>query len=100
MGAMLNNSGSKKRLTELDRMTPEQKAGEAIKYWAAPDDAMFSPVVIAIVYKLSLSWLQQRRCTGTGIKYFKPDPKSRTVLYKKSDAIQYFSQRECRNTSS
>jgi hypothetical protein len=33
------------RLTKLDRMTSEEKAAEAIKYWAAPNDATFTPEV-------------------------------------------------------
>jgi hypothetical protein len=30
------------RLTKLDQMTSEEKAAEAIKYWAAPNDATFT----------------------------------------------------------
>jgi hypothetical protein len=33
-------------------MTSEEKAAEAIKYWAAPNDATFTPEVLAIVYKV------------------------------------------------
>ena len=49
-----------------------KKAGEAVKYWAAPDDAMFPQEPLAIVYNRSIAWFQLKRCTGGGIKFSKP----------------------------
>ncbi|ENX57613.1 MULTISPECIES: hypothetical protein [Acinetobacter] len=87
----------KVRLTILDRMTSEEKAAEAIKYWAAPKDATFTPEVLAIVYKKSLPWFQLKRCTGGGIPFSK---EGRTILYTKQDAIEYFSKQTHSSTSS
>ncbi len=84
------------RLTKLDKMTSEEKAGEAIKYWAANADATFTQEVLAIVYKKSLAWFQLKRCTGDGIPYYK---EGRTILYKKQDAIKYFEATRLKNTS-
>lgn len=67
------------RLTKLDRMTTEEKAAEAIKFWAADGEATFTPEVLAIVYKKSLPWFQLKRCTGGGIPFYKD---GRTILYK------------------
>ncbi|RYY79963.1 MAG: DNA-binding protein [Moraxellaceae bacterium] len=89
---------AKKRLTKLDKMTPEQKAAEAIKFWAAPADAMFSPETLAIVFKKSLPWFQLKRCTGGGIPFSKPD-KGRDVFYKKADALAYFDKNQMHSTS-
>ena len=85
------------RLTKLDQMTSEEKAAEAIKYWAAPNDATFPPEVLSIVYKKSLPWFQMKRCTGGGIPFSK---KGRTILYTKQDAIDYFSKETHQSTSS
>nr|WP_314367671.1 DNA-binding protein [uncultured Acinetobacter sp.] len=85
------------RLTKLDQMTSEEKAAEAIKYWAAPKDATFTPEVLAIVYKKSLSWFQLKRCAGGGIPFSK---EGRTILYKKQDAMDYFSKQFHESTSS
>lgn len=84
------------RLTKLDRMTTEEKAAEAIKYWAAHEEATFTPEVLSIVYHKSLPWFQLKRCTGGGIPYFK---EGRTILYKKKDVIQYFETTKVSSTS-
>lgn len=85
------------RLTKLDRMTTEEKAAEAIKFWAAPNNATFTQEVLAIVYKKSLPWFQLKRCTGDGIPFSK---NGRTILYTKQDAINYFSKQTFQSTSS
>ncbi|MCH7380648.1 DNA-binding protein [Acinetobacter higginsii] len=85
------------RPTKLDRMSQEEKAAEAIKYWAAPNDATFTPEVLAIVYKKSLPWFQLKRCVGGGIPFSK---EGRTILYIKQDAIDYFSKKKHTSTSS
>lgn len=102
MGAMKQPKNmvvtAKKRLSKLDKMTPEQKAAEAIKFWAAPDDATFPPETLAVVFEMSLPWFQLKRCTGGGIPYSKPE-KGRGVFYRKADAIAYFNKRKMDSTS-
>jgi hypothetical protein len=44
---------------------------------------------LAIVYKKSLPWFQLKRCAGGGIPFSK---EGRTILYKKQDAMDYFSK--------
>lgn len=95
MGAMHD---PKKRLTKLDKMTAEQKSAEAIKFWAAPDNAMFPAETLAIVFKKSLPWFQLKRCTGGGIPFLKSD-KGRDVFYKKSDALAFFGKNQMHSTS-
>ncbi|RZG71869.1 DNA-binding protein [Acinetobacter wuhouensis] len=84
------------RLTKLDRMTVEQKTAEAINFWAADNNATFTPEVLSIVFKKSLPWFQLKRCTGDGIPFYK---EGRTILYKKEDAINYFSANKFESTS-
>lgn len=86
------------RETKLDRMSDAQKAAEAIKYWTAPDEAVFSQEVLAIVYERSIAWFQLKRCTGGGIPFSKREG-TRAILYKKSDAIAYFGTRSVNSTS-
>jgi hypothetical protein len=97
MGAMINNG--KKRVSKFDKMTNEQKTAECIKFWAAPNDALFTQETLACVFNKSISWFQLKRCTGGGIPYHK-EPRQRSILYKKSDAIEYFSPSTKQNTSS
>lgn len=84
------------RLTKLDRMTIEEKAAEAIKFWAADNEATFTTEVLAIVFEKSLAWFQLKRCAGGGIPYYK---QGRTILYKKQDAIEFFSANRYHHTS-
>jgi hypothetical protein len=56
-----------------------------------------SPEVLAIVYKKSLPWFQLKRCAGGGIPFSK---EGRTILYKKQDAMDYFSKQFHESTSS
>jgi len=81
------------RLTKLDRMSVEQKAAEAIKFWASPIDAAFPPET-----KVSLPWLQLKRCDGGGIPFMKPEG-TRKVLYRKSDVIDFFHSRKLKHTA-
>lgn len=84
------------RLTKLDRMSNERRAAEAIRFWAAPSEATFSTEVLAVVFSKSLPWFQLKRCAGGGIPYYK---QGRTILYKKQDALDFFSARKLNNTS-
>nr|WP_317659538.1 DNA-binding protein [Acinetobacter sp. UGAL515B_02] len=47
-----------KRPTKIDRMTPEEKLVHTKQFWIAPNDAVFPPETIAVVFNVSLSWLQ------------------------------------------
>lgn len=88
----------KKRLNKLDRMTLEQRAAEAIKFWAAPDDALFTPEIVAVVLGMSLSWLQNKRCGGDGIPFFKPDGK-KIIFYQKSDVTEFINKNKLAHTA-
>jgi len=85
-----------KRLTKLDRMTPEEKLTENHRFWASPNTALFPPETIAIVFDVSLSWLQVKRCTGGGIPFIKG---LRKVHYQKSDVLEFFDKEKLQNTS-
>lgn len=85
-----------KRLTKLDRMTTEEKTAEAINFWAADNEATFTPEVLSIVFKKSLAWFQLKRCTGDGVPFYK---EGRTILYKKQDAIDFFASKKYDSTS-
>ncbi|WP_416376708.1 DNA-binding protein [Acinetobacter sp. FDAARGOS_515] len=85
-----------KRLNKLDQMTSEEKLVHAKQFWIAPNDAVFPPETIAVVFNVSLSWLQLKRCTGGGIPFIKG---ARKVSYQKSDAIEYFNRQKLKSTS-
>ena len=89
--------GAYKRLNPLDKMTDHQQAAEAVKFWMAPDDAMFPPATIAIILKRSLSWLQNKRCTGDGIPFTKPDG-NKIVYYQKADVLEYIKKNKMEHT--
>lgn len=84
------------RLTKLDRMSEERKKELIQDYRDAPADTEFPSEVIALVYHLSLSWLQKKRCEGGGIPFSKPSAK--TILYKKQDVIQYMEDNRLKHT--
>lgn len=85
-----------KRLNKVERMTAEEKIAETTRFWKSPDDALFPPETIAIVFDVSLAWLQVKRCSGSGIPFTKG---VRKIHYKKSDAIEYFDRGKVQNTS-
>lgn len=85
-----------KRLNKLERMTTEEKMAENTRFWSATNDAIFPPETIAIAFDVSLSWLQMKRCTGSGIPFTKG---LRKIHYKKSDAVEYFDREKLQNTS-
>ncbi|MEB4800563.1 DNA-binding protein [Acinetobacter soli] len=85
-----------KRPTKIDRMTPEEKLVHTKQFWIAPNDAVFPPETIAVVFNVSLSWLQLKRCTGDGIPYTKG---ARKISYQKSDVIDYFDRKKLNSTS-
>lgn len=80
-----------KRLTKLDRMSAEQKESITQSFWNAPDEAFFPPEDVAVVFNISLSWLQAKRCKGDGIAFSKPEG-TRKVLYTKKDLLAYFNK--------
>ncbi|WP_179995637.1 DNA-binding protein [Acinetobacter sp. YH16053] len=77
------------RPTKLDRMTAEEKEAAAKAFWEAPDEALVTPETIAIVFDVSVYWLQYKRSNGGGIPFSKPNG-SRKVFYTKADAIKFF----------
>lgn len=85
------------RLTKLDRMTYEQKLNETNRFWSSPNDSYFPPETIAIVFDVSLSWLQLKRCIGGGIQFTKVG--SRKIRYQKEDVLEFFDQQKLCNTS-
>lgn len=93
---MQTATDKKRRLNKLERMTPEEKLLETKRFWESSDDAPFPPETIAIVFDVSLSWLQFKRCTGGGIPFSKG---LRKISYQKSDAIEYFDRQKLNNTS-
>ena len=80
------------RLTKLDRMTAEEKEALAKAFWSAPDEAIVTPEAIAIVFGVSLYWLQRKRSYGGGIPFFKREG-IRQVFYIKKDVIEFFKDR-------
>lgn len=87
----------KKRLTRLDRMTADEKLIETNRFWSSPNTAYFPPETIAIIFNVSLSWLQFKRCTGGGIPFTKAG--ARKVRYQKQDILEFFDQQKLTNTS-
>lgn len=86
------------RLTKLERMSDLEKQ-EAIKYFnEASDDTFFPPEVIALIFKVSESWLQKMRSLGGGIPFSKPNGINR-VKYQKIDALAYFVENKKNSTS-
>jgi len=80
-----------KRLTKLDRMSQEEKDSVTQSFWNAPDEAVFPPEAVAVVFSISLSWLQAKRCKGDGIPFTKIEG-TRKVLYVKKDVTAYFNK--------
>lgn len=84
------------RLTKLDKMTPEEKIAAIDDYRNAPNDAVFPPETIALVYHVSLALLQKMRCEGTGPIFSKLS--IRKILYKKADILDWLKVRELKHT--
>lgn len=85
------------RVTKLDRMTPEQILIETKRFWDSPQDAYFPPETVAVVFDVSLSWLQLKRCVGGGIPFTKAS--ARRIRYQKQDILEFFDQKKLNNTS-
>ncbi|RKG33443.1 DNA-binding protein [Acinetobacter guerrae] len=85
-----------KHPSKLERMTTDDKLVHSKQFWDAPNNAFFPPETIAIVFNVSMSWLQLKRCTGGGIPFTKG---ARKVSYQKSDAIEYFNRQKLKSTS-
>ena len=86
----------KKRLDRVARMSEEQRLSSIHQFWNLPEDAVFSPEVVALVCDLSLSWLQAKRCKGDGIPFIKVGP--RKVGYIKRDVIEFLGKNRYLNT--
>ncbi|MDQ8951981.1 DNA-binding protein [Acinetobacter rudis] len=85
------------KLTKLDQISPEERLSETQRFWVSPDDALFPSKTIALVFDVSIPWLQLKRCTGDGIPYVKSGP--RRVLYKKKDAVEFFNKKTVLHTT-
>ncbi|MBP8006772.1 MAG: DNA-binding protein [Acinetobacter sp.] len=85
------------RLTKLDTMTAEEKDAAKREFWNASNDETFPPETIAIVMRVSLPWLQKKRCEGGGIPFTKPH--KRQVNYIKSDVLEYIEQKKMAHTA-
>ena len=86
----------KKRLDRIARMSEEQRLSSIHQFWNLPEDAVFSPEVVALVCDMSLSWLQAKRCQGNGIPFVKVGP--RKVGYTKRDVLEFLSKNRYLNT--
>lgn len=85
------------RLTKIDKMSECQKKALIKDFRNAPPEAEFTPETIALVYHLSLAWLQKKRCEGGGIPFTKPTAK--TVLYKKDDVLEFMDSNRLQHTA-
>lgn len=85
------------RLTKIDRMTAEDLLIETNRFWNSPNDAYFPPETVAVVFNVSLSWLQLKRCVGGGIPFTKAS--ARRIRYQKQDILEFFDQKKLNNTS-
>lgn len=85
------------RLTKIDRMTAEDLLIETNRFWNSPNDAYFPPETVAVVFDVSLSWLQLKRCVGGGIPFTKAS--ARRIRYQKQDILEFFDQKKLNNTS-
>lgn len=85
------------RLTKIDKMSEPEKKALIKDFRNAPSDAEFTPETISLVYHLSLAWLQKKRCEGGGIPFSKPTAK--TVLYRKSDVLEYMDNNRLKHTA-
>ena len=68
----------------------EQKLALKNAFSNAVEQAEFEQETIAIYYGISISLLQQWRCNGGGPKFKKI---GRTILYQKSDVLDFFKQK-------
>lgn len=71
-------------------MSLEHKLALKTNFMNAPEHAEFEQEIIAIYYSISISLLQQWRCHGGGPKFKKV---GRTILYQKSDVLEFFNQK-------
>lgn len=85
------------RLTKIDKMSECQKKALIKDFRNALLEAEFTPETIALVYHLSLAWLQKKRCEGGGIPFTKPTAK--TVLYKKEDVLEFMDNNRLQHTA-
>ncbi|MEQ1229891.1 DNA-binding protein [Acinetobacter junii] len=86
------------RLTVLDRMTLNEKLAESKRFWESESEALFPPKTVAIVLDMSLSWLQNKRCSGDGIPFCKPSG-NKIIYYKKSDVVEYINRNKLAHTA-
>ncbi|MEG0482467.1 MAG: DNA-binding protein [Acinetobacter sp.] len=76
--------------TKISEISFEQKLALKNAFSNAAEQAEFEQETIAIYYGISLSLLQQWRCNGGGPKFKKI---GRTILYQKSDVLDFFKQK-------
>ena len=82
-------------MCKLSKMTAEEKQLAAKIFWDSPPEATFPPTTVAIVFDVSMPWLQLKRCEGGGIPFMKG---ARRVSYMKKDIIDYFDRKKLTNT--
>ncbi|WP_425917886.1 DNA-binding protein [Acinetobacter sp. TSRC1-2] len=85
------------RLTKIDKRSECQKKALIKDFRNAPMEPKFTPETIALVYHLSLAWLQKKRCEGGRIPFTKPTAK--TVLYKKEDVLGFIDNNRLQHTA-
>ncbi|KAF1027109.1 MAG: hypothetical protein GAK29_00915 [Acinetobacter bereziniae] len=83
------------RQTKLSKMTEGEKLLATKIFWESPNDAMFPPTTIALVFNVSIPWLQLKRCEGGGVPFTKG---LRKISYSKGDAVKYFEGQKLTNT--
>ncbi|MFW1828054.1 DNA-binding protein [Acinetobacter sp. ULE_I092] len=83
------------RKTKLSKMTEEEKILATKIFWESPSDATFPPTTIALVFNVSIQWLQLKRCEGGGIPFTKG---LRKISYTKGDVVKYFEGHKLTNT--
>ncbi|WP_333666265.1 DNA-binding protein [Acinetobacter guillouiae] len=83
------------RTSKLTKMTEEEKLLATKIFWESPSDAVFPPTTIALVFSVSIQWLQLKRCEGGGIPFTKG---LRKIFYSKGDAVKYFDGQKLNNT--
>ena len=83
------------RQTRLSKMTEEEKLLATKLFWESPNDAICPPTTVALVFNVSLQWLQLKRCEGGGIPFTKG---LRKISYAKGDIIKYFEGQKLSNT--
>lgn len=83
------------RSSKLSKMTEEEKLLATKIFWESPSDATFPPTTVALVFNVSIQWLQLKRCEGGGIPFTKG---LRKISYTKGDVVKFFEGQKLTNT--